>query len=42
MKLFAPDAVHGPDGRYHLYDSMNASSLVSVAVCDRPWGLPVL
>ena len=38
MKLFAPDAVQGPDGRYYLYYSLNASSLVSVAVCDTPMG----
>lgn len=36
MKLFAPDAVQGPDGRYYLYYSLNGSSLVSVAVCGKP------
>ena len=38
MKLFAPDAVQGPDGRYYLYYSLNSSSLVSIAVCDKPMG----
>lgn len=38
MKLFAPDAVQGPDGRYYLYYALNGSSLVSVAVCDTPMG----
>ena len=38
MKLFAPDAVQGPDGRYYLYYSLNGSSLVSVAVCGSPMG----
>ena len=32
MKLFAPDAVRGPDGRYYLYYSLNGSTVVSVAV----------
>ena len=36
MKLFAPDAVQGPDGRYYLDYSLNGSSLVSVAVCGSP------
>lgn len=38
MKLFAPDAVQGPDGRYYLYYSLNGSTVVSVAVCDTPAG----
>lgn len=38
MKLFAPDAVQGPDGRYYLYYSLNGSSLVSIAVCGSPMG----
>lgn len=38
MKLFAPDAVRGPDGRYYLYYSLNGSTVVSVAVCDTPAG----
>ena len=38
MKLFAPDAVQGPDGRYYLYYVFNASSIVGVAVCDTPAG----
>lgn len=38
MKLFAPDVVQGTDGRYYLYYSLNASSVVSVAVCDTPAG----
>ena len=38
MKLFAPDAVQGPDGRDYLYYSLNASTVVSVAVCDTPAG----
>ncbi len=38
MKLFAPDVVQGTDGRYYLYYSLNASSVVSVAVCDTPVG----
>ena len=38
MKLFAPDAVQGSDGRYYLYYVFNASSIVGVAVCDTPAG----
>ena len=38
MKLFAPDVVRGPDGRYYLYYSLNGSTLVSVAVCATPAG----
>ena len=38
MKLFAPDAVQGPDGRYYLYYSLDGSSLVSIAVCGSPMG----
>lgn len=38
MQLFAPDVVQGTDGRYYLYYSLNASSLVSIAVCDHPVG----
>lgn len=38
MQLFAPDVVQGADGRYYLYYSLNASSLVSIAVCDHPVG----
>ena len=37
-KLYAPDLVQGPDGRYYLYYSLNGSMVVSVAVCDSPAG----
>jgi len=36
--LYAPDCVQGPDGRYYLYYSKDDSSVIGVAVCDRPAG----
>lgn len=36
--MYAPDVAHGPDGRYYLYYSMADSSVLSVAVSDRPTG----
>lgn len=36
--LFAPDVAKGKDGRYYLYYSVDGSSIMSVAVCDRPAG----
>lgn len=36
--LFAPDVAKGKDGRYYLYYSVADSSILSVAVCDRPAG----
>lgn len=38
MKLFAPDVVQGPDGRYYLYYVYNGSRATAVAVCDTPAG----
>lgn len=38
MKLFAPDVVQGPDGRYYLYYVYNDSAITAVAVCDTPAG----
>lgn len=38
MLLFAPDVIHGKDGRYYLYYSMAHSSRLSVAVCNTPAG----
>lgn len=38
MRLFAPDVVRGPDGRYYLYYVFNAANVVCVAVCDTPAG----
>ncbi|MDR3206997.1 MAG: family 43 glycosylhydrolase [Oscillospiraceae bacterium] len=37
-KLFAPDVVRGPDGRYYLYYVFNTESVMGVAVCDTPAG----
>ena len=36
--LYAPDVCRGADGRYYLYYVLDASSVVSVAVCDTPAG----
>ena len=36
--LFAPDVTQGPDGRFYLFYVLNASGVVSVAVCDTPAG----
>ena len=36
--LYAPDVALGPDGRYYLYYSVADSSIISVAVCDKPAG----
>jgi arabinoxylan arabinofuranohydrolase len=36
--LYAPDVAQGPDGKYYLYYSKDDSSVISVAVCDRPAG----
>lgn len=38
QSLFAPDCVQGLDGRYYLYYCLSQSSMVSVAVSDRPGG----
>lgn len=35
---YAPDCVQGPDGRYYLYYFVVNSSIISVAVCDKPAG----
>lgn len=35
---YAPDAAKGPDGRYYLYYSIEDSSVISVAVSDKPAG----
>jgi hypothetical protein len=37
-RLFAPDVAKGPDGRFYLYYSVAHSSIMSVAVCDKPAG----
>nr|WP_031391281.1 family 43 glycosylhydrolase [Kineothrix alysoides] len=38
MCLYAPDVTQGPDGRYYLYYVLDKISVVSVAVCDTPYG----
>lgn len=35
---YAPDVVRGPDGRFYLYYFVANSSILSVAVCDKPAG----
>ncbi len=35
---YAPDVVHGPDGKYYLFYFVANSSIISVAVCDTPAG----
>ncbi len=35
---YAPDVVRGPDGRFYLYYFVANTSILSVAVCDRPAG----
>lgn len=37
-RLFAPDVVQGPDGRYYLYYGFDFSGIMGVAVCDIPDG----
>lgn len=36
--LFAPDVIMGPDKKYYLYYSVALTSVISVAVCDKPAG----
>ncbi len=36
--LFAPDVIQGLDGKYYLYYSKDDSSVISVAVSDKPAG----
>jgi beta-xylosidase len=38
QELYAPDVLHGPDGRYYLFYALNMSTVISVAVCDTPAG----
>lgn len=37
-RLYAPDVVQGPDGRYYLYYALDITGRISVAVCDSPAG----
>ena len=37
-RMFAPDVVIGPDGRYYLYYTLDIVGIMSVAVCDTPAG----
>ena len=36
--LYAPDCILGPDGKYYLYYSVNASGVIGVATSDKPAG----
>lgn len=35
---YAPDVQQGPDGKFYLFYALNRSSVISVAVCDKPVG----
>lgn len=36
--FYAPDCIQGPDGKYYLYYSVNASGIIGVAKSDKPAG----